>query len=460
MNNREKSIQILAIIILILLSVLLSVPTIHYGYLLEDYKYLRPYSLSETAHTFYAHWEPIGTETRGYRPIHAVQYGFFYLIFGGDPVINHIFQIFLFTIGILFLFALTLRCTNDTTAAFWTSLIYAGLGTMAWQVTHLCNRQHLLLIIFFLLTIIYYDRYLLNRSKISWLISFITFIVALLLKEIAATYPLIIFSFATIIRGKPIRSQLKPLAPYFLILVIFIIIRANVLEDIPKTNLSPPPLDLHPVNVISVYSRALRGTCIQTQGIHDPKNDFPMYDLGLKSLRDYAGLSAFLCLFIAGIILLFRLGSKKTKRSFVFGLSILLFANIIVTAWYRTNLIFISSIGVALMTGIIVSLIFKSFTLPYKLVNMAISLLALLSFLLYFSINIMVFYEIQWAQRPNGFIALTWDKWDYEEYFEHLENLNIRIISGEQMTLFQEKLRQTGRKEWADKLSKSINDKQ
>lgn len=460
MIRRKESIQIFAVILLILLSVFLSLPTIHFGYLLEDYKYLRSYSLSEVTQTFYAHWDPLEIETEGYRPLHSIQYGFFYLIFGGDPIINHIFQIILFAIGILLIFSLTLRCTNNTSSAFWTALIYPCLGTMAWHVTHLCNRQHLFLIIFFALTIIYYDRYLFNRSKISWLISLITFLCALLLKETAAAYPLIIFVFATVIRGNSIRSQLKPLAPYFLILLLFIILRADILKDLPNTNPSIPPFDLHPANMISEYSRAIRGTCIQTQGIHDPNNEFPMYDLGLKSSRDYVGLSAFLGLFIAGIFLLLRHGSKKAKRGFIFGLAILLLSNIIVTAWYRTNLVFISSIGVAMMTGISVSMIFRTITLFRKLLDTTIAVLALFFFVFYLSLNLIVFFEIQWAQRPNGFIALTWDRWDYEEYFACLKDFNVRIISGEQMELFQEKLRRTGREEWADKLSKSINNQQ
>jgi len=454
---RENTRLALPIVLLILISVLLSLPTIHYGYLLEDYKYLRPYSLAEVAQTFYAHWDPLEMETKGYRPLHAVQYGFFYLIFGGAPVINHIFQIALYTGGILLIFALVLRYTQGTSAAFWTTLIYLCLGTMAWHITHLCNRQHLLIIILLPVAIIFYDRFLLKRTNISWLISFIAFILALLTKEAAAACPLIILAFATIIRGRSLRSQIKPIAPYFLILVLFIIMRADILKNVPETNLYPPPLDFHPANVISVYCRAIRGSCIQTQGIHDPKNDFPIYDLGLNTPRDYADLLAFTGLFIAGIILLFRRGSKDAWRGFIFGLAFLLITNIIVTAWYRTNRLFLNSIGVALMAGILVSVIFKTMTLRRKLLDTAIAIPALFFFLLYLSLNLTVYFEIQWALRPDSFIVLTWDRWDYEEYFERLDDIGVKIFTGEQMRLFQEKLRRTGREDWAAELAKTVN---
>ena len=63
----------------------LTLPTLHYGYLLEDYKYIRYYSLTEILHGFYSHWEPTLSETKGYRPFHAVHFAFFHWLIGDDP---------------------------------------------------------------------------------------------------------------------------------------------------------------------------------------------------------------------------------------------------------------------------------------------------------------------------------------------------------------------------------------
>ena len=182
-----------------------------------------------------------------------------------------------------------------------------------------------------------------------------------------------------------------------------------------------------------------------------------MYDLGLKTTRDYTGLAAFLGFFALGIFLLLRRSSETEKRGFLFGLGFLLITNILVTAWYRTNRLFLNSIGVALMAGILVSVILKILKNRRNLLETAVGVLAGCFFLLYLSLNIAVFYEIQWAQRPDGFIALTWDRWDYEEYFERLDDMGVRIITGDQMKYFQEKLRRTGRTEWANELEKSMS---
>ena len=57
---------------------------------------------------------------------------------------------------------------------------------------------------------------------------------------------------------------------------------------------------------------------------------------------------------IGGTLLVFR-GTEQEKRGFIFGLVILLLATIIVGAWYRSNRLFISSVGVAVVVGILVS---------------------------------------------------------------------------------------------------------
>ena len=452
MNTRKIRKHTLPIILLVLLAILLSIPAIHYGYLLEDYRYLRPYSPEEILHTFSAHWEPLQIETKGYRPLHSVQYAFFYMLIGGDPVKNHILKMALFVTGVLLVYFLAFRCTNDISSAFWTALIYPCLATMAWQVSWLVNRQHLLQIIFFASMIILYNRYLLKGSRLFWTASLMVFLLALLLKETAVMYPLIILAFASIVRERTIRSQVKPLVPFFAILIIFIIGRSLILQDLPESNTFPPSPDLHPFSLIYEYSRSLLGTCIQTQGIHDIFNDFPIYDLGLRTTRDFVSLGAFAGIFIIGGFLLFRGGSKKDKQGFFFGLAILLFANIIVAAWYRTNRIFITSIGISLMIGVLVAQLFKSLPVMRKCIETTFVILAILFFGLYLALNLLVFFEIQSALRPHGFLSLTWDRWEYEEYFEFQEKNQPGTITGEQLEFFKEKLRRSGRGKWTERL--------
>ena len=117
--------HILPVLFLTLLALFLSLPTLRYGYLLEDYKYLRSYSLPEIAHTFRSHWEPTLEETKGYRPLHSVQYAFFHRLIGGGAVANHILAIALMASGVLLLYLFALRCTGDIRPAFWAAFLTA-----------------------------------------------------------------------------------------------------------------------------------------------------------------------------------------------------------------------------------------------------------------------------------------------------------------------------------------------
>jgi len=450
MNRRDNSAHFFPFAALVALVLLLSLPTIRYGYLLEDYKYLRSYSGREVIKTFLSHWEPTRTETKGYRPLHSVQYALFYLLLGGNPIRNHLLQIILLVTIVLLLYALIFRFTGGRSLAFWAAFIYPCLSTTAWQVSWLVNRQHLLLVIFFLSTLICYDRYLLSGSRVSAVFSFVFFLLALLLKEAMVTIPFITLGYALIIRKKNLRSQIKPLLPFFLILVPFLIIRARIVGDFPKEHAHPPPLPRSAGALIRKYSLAGVGTLVQSQGIRDRTHDFPIYDDGPGNPQDYIGLIAAAGLFVIGGALLFRRGSSRQKRAFLFGLTVFLIANALVAAWYRTNRLFISSVGVALMVGVLAAESFKCFFPGNDIRRKAAGLITLAFFAVYIAVNLSAFLEIQRALRPDGFLSLTWDLWVREEYQHWVEHDDLYLLKEEQLLLFKEKLRRTGRGDWAD----------
>lgn len=444
-TDREKSHpHRTALFALIIIVILLSLPTLNYGYLLEEYKYLRSYSLKEIGETFISHWEPSGEETRGYRPFHSVHYALFHFLIGGDPLPNHILQIILLmAIGFLLYFTV-FSITGESSPSFWCALIYLCLGTTGWQVSWLSCRHQLLQVILLMTCLLYYNRYLLHGNRRSWWASFFSFIFALLLKEPAVIYPFLLLSWAIIIRGKKLGTQVKPLVPFFLVLGLFLCIRAAVVKTVADTSDWPPPLPARPLLLANEYLRSLLASCVQSQGIADPLNDFPVYCTRIAAGRDFLGLFSFIGLCgIGGALLVFR-GTKQEKRGCGFGLVILLLATIMVAAWYRSNRLFISSVGVAVAGGILVSGVFRYLYRPLPLRRLLVGGAALIFFAAYLAVNLSVFFEIQWALRPYGFLDLTWDRWSYESY-PHL-------MKEEQLRIFSEKLRRTGRSDWAEQL--------
>lgn len=441
----------MALLVLIIITLLLSLTTLNYGYLLEEYMYLRSYSLEEIGETFISHWEPTGEETRGYRPFHSVHYALFHFLIGGKSLPNHILQILLLiTIGLL-LYFMVFSITRESSSAFWSALTYLCLGTTGWQISWLSCRHQLFQVILLITCILYYDRYLLHSYRRSWWASFFSFIFALLLKEPAVIYPFLLLSWAIIIRGKKLRTQVKSLIPFFLILAIFLCIRVVVVKTVAETSDWPPPLPSSPLLMANEYFRSLLATCVQSQGIADPMNDFPVYCTRITTGRDFIGLYSFIGLCIIGGTLLVLRGTTQDQRGCVFGLIILLLATIMVAAWFRSNRLFISSVGVAMIGGIMTSGVFRYLHRPVTFRRLIIGSVGLIFFAAYLTVNLSVFYEIQSALRPEGFLALTWDRWAYEEYIPWMKN--------EQMLILEEKLRRSGRGNWADKLPLDQTDK-
>jgi len=406
-----------SIIILALLTVFLSLPALRYGYLLEDYKYLRSYSLSEVARTFVSHWEPTLEETKGYRPLHSVQYAFFHRLIGGGAVANHLLATALMVSGVLLLYLLALRCSGEIRPAFWAAFLYPCLGMNAWQISWLVNRQHLLQINFSLLALLFFDRHLRSRKAGPWLLAFLCFLLNLLLKEEAATLPLILGAYGLLITGSQFRRLLKGLLPFFLALAAFTVVRTAVVKDLPAFNHHPPPLPLAPGIVIREYGRAVLSTLVQTCGVHDPGNeDFPIYGGGLSRDRDYLAAGALAALILLGLGT-GGAGRAVDRKTLAFGASVVLLGSLLVAVWYRNNRLYISSIGVALIGGVLMGGAFRSLEQAEGDLRRRMAAgAAAACFLAYLGLNLLSFFELQDALRPDGRLARIWDIWAYDEY--------------------------------------------
>ncbi len=428
----------------------LTLPAVHYGYLLEDYKYLRSYSLPEILQGFYSHWEPSLVESKGYRPLHSVHYAAFHFLIGADPVRNHVLQTVLLAIAALLIYLFTWRCTNNRSAAFWTALIYNCLGSNAWQASWINHRHHILQAQLVILSLLAFGRFLDRGRNTAWFLSFLFFLIAFLFKEEVATFPLVLAVFAVVIKGKRLKQLLRPLLPFFLLTVFLVLMRSVAIESLPKDHDFPPPIPLTAESLLNEYGRSLFSTLVQTYGVHDPENwEFPMYGSGLKIARDYIGFFALLGFLAIGGVFFLRQGSPEEKKTIVFGLALLLFVTVIVAGWYRNNRLHISSIGVALMLGPIVSSSFQAIWLNRRrIIRCAAATLAVLFFLTFLASNLASFFEIQHALRPDGTLSLLWDTWVYEEY--------LTWMKPEQMEIFRDKLLRSSRTEWAAQVTRLL----
>jgi len=176
-----------------------------------------------------------------------------------------------------------------------------------------------------------------------------------------------------------------------------------------------------------------------------------MYCKTFTTFRDISGLVAAGGFALSAGWFLCRSTTKINKRVFFFGLAITLFATVLVAAWYRSNRLFLASIGVVFMIGPLLSAVFERMAEKIKIKSYLLGGTALFFFAVYLVINLSVFFEVQNALRPDGFIARTWDQWVREEYLPWMKE--------EQIGIYKNKLRRTGRDDLLKELriKKKIN---
>jgi hypothetical protein len=215
----------------------------------------------------------------------------------------------------------------------------------------------------------------------------------------------------------------------------------------PPENLAPPPIQFAPGKLISEYFRSIFATIIQSHGVREI-NAYPLFSSGIATSRDLIGLLAGVGFLSLAGILFFRNGSNQLKKTLVLAIVILLITNIMVSFWYRTNRFFLSSIGMAMITGILIAEIFRIISGNSRSYLKRLAIIGLLFFVIFLGVNIQTFLEIQWVLQPEGELSLIWDKKAYEYYIPWMKKEQIRIL--------EEKLRRTGRSEWADELEQRI----
>jgi len=183
--------------------------------------------------------------------------------------------------------------------------------------------------------------------------------------------------------------------------------------------------------------RAVLTSLVQTQGAADPLDDWPFDYTGFGSCRDCLGLAGLIGILAIGGTLAYPRISKDSRKSFIFGLAIILIAGGFVSLYLRAYALFISSIGVALIIGIVGSILLRDVSFRRKWPHFPAAYLAAGCFFLYLAMNLWAFFENEWALRPYGFQAITWD-YDVSVYY-------LPRMKEEQMLIYKDKLRRMER---------------
>ena len=172
-----------------------------------------------------------------YRPIQTLSYLFDYSIWQLNPYGYHFTNLLIHIVnGILvyFIILLSLRYTNKQyPIALFTALLFIVHPVHVQAVTYISGRADLLACLFLLIAFILFIN---GKTFLSRIVSSLSFIFALLSKEVALIFPVVLLAWINFQRkrdsGKAVEPGLKPasVAPFFAIAFIYVVLRMTVLR--------------------------------------------------------------------------------------------------------------------------------------------------------------------------------------------------------------------------------------
>ncbi len=184
----------LAIVVICALSVLVYINTLHNGFVMDDRTLiagnLRIRSLLNIGDIF----------LHDYRPLRTISYTFDYFFWGLNPVGYHLTNIFIHVLNSLLVYAISRRMFRNYGSAFWVACLFAVHPVHTEAVSYLSGRRDVLFTLFYLSGFKFFLAYRDQGRQRDLYAVFACYVPSLLTKEMAASFPLLLFGYDVITR--------------------------------------------------------------------------------------------------------------------------------------------------------------------------------------------------------------------------------------------------------------------
>jgi protein O-mannosyl-transferase len=138
------------------------------------------------------HWAFTSFYMSNWHPLTWISHMVDVSLFGVDPGWAHIHNAVLHGINSLLVYALLMRWSGSWVKAFVLSLVFLVHPLHVESVAWIAERKDLLCALFFLLGLLAYDGYRANRGKMRYIGVLLCFVLALLAKPMAVTFPVVL----------------------------------------------------------------------------------------------------------------------------------------------------------------------------------------------------------------------------------------------------------------------------
>ena len=225
----------------VIISLLCYLQTVGYEFVWDDNTQIpgtpiRIRSFSNLFAAFNEHfWEFFGVKGHYYRPLHTVSYMAAYAVGGLSPAVYHWLNIILNAFAVFAAFWLGYELFKNARLAFWGALLFAVHPMHTENVAWNAGITDLGCALFYFISLIAWRRS--NGGRRYWLwVSALSFFMALLYKETAATLPLIAlmmdFAFEQENARISVRNRITRLLPLALAFICYLGLRYHALGSL------------------------------------------------------------------------------------------------------------------------------------------------------------------------------------------------------------------------------------
>ncbi len=165
-----------------------------------------------------------------YRPLVEVTYMLEYHLAGLNPLAYNLTNILLLLLSGTTAFFLIRVLLKRQDLAFFVSLLYV-IHPIQWEaVANIAGRPILLCGLFYFNAFLWFYKFNESKNKLSYILSLLFFILALLSKESAVTFPFVLILSGLLVRKSfqgPSREFVLSIVPFFLILLEYLLLRQD-----------------------------------------------------------------------------------------------------------------------------------------------------------------------------------------------------------------------------------------
>ena len=164
-----------------------------------------------------------GGRTNFYRPLVSVSFMWDYFLWGKFTFGYHLTNVVLHLLNAILFFLIISRLTHNKLISFYSSALFLVHPLAVSVVSYISGRADSLALLFILSCFLSY----LKGSRAHYALSIIFFILALLSKEIAMIFPLLLLLYLLYFKE---RSKLSSLLPFLAVTLTYLLLRLTVLD--------------------------------------------------------------------------------------------------------------------------------------------------------------------------------------------------------------------------------------